>query len=50
VSATLGACNFAKNGRARVEVELYEGVASNALPSDFVEVFPRWVRFIATQS
>jgi predicted esterase len=50
VSATLGACNFAKNGRARVEVELYEGVASNALPSDFAEVFPRWVRFIATQS
>jgi predicted esterase len=50
VSATLGACNFAKNGRARVEVELYEGVASHALPSDFFEVFPRWVRFIAARS
>jgi predicted esterase len=50
VSATLGACNFAKNGRARVEVELYEGVAAHALPSDFLDVFPRWVRFIAAQS
>jgi predicted esterase len=50
VSATLGACNFAKNGRARVEVALYEGVAAQALPSDFFEVFARWVRFIAAQS
>jgi predicted esterase len=50
VSATLGACNFAKNGRARVEVELYEGIAAHALPSDFSEAFARWVRFIAAQS
>jgi predicted esterase len=50
VAAMLGDCNFARNGRAKIEIKLYEGVASHDLPGDFIESFPHWVRFIVAES
>jgi predicted esterase len=37
---------FARKAGSKVELKLYPGVTTHAFPSDFLDVFPTWLKFI----